>query len=147
MLSSHSNYLPHNGVATIQQFVDATVSVFDMGPVSFSTLALNRYFLTIARQDLATFLSTYGAIVDGTLTSWSIAGGPHVGIGGSHNNYESDSSPLKADLHQYGSNTKLILEQFNNVRPFLHSRSTRWSLIPVTAVQFTTRCFNRQLQP
>lgn len=95
-LANH-NYLPHNGVATIQQFVDATVEVFGMGP------------------DLALFLSTYGAIVDGTLTSWSIAGGPHVGIGGSHGNYETDSSPLKADLHQYGSNTKLIMEQFNNL--------------------------------
>ena len=66
-------------------------------------------------QDLSLFLATYGAVVDGPLTSWSIAGGPHVGIGGSHNNYEGDSSPLKADLNQYGSNSRLIMEQFNNL--------------------------------
>ncbi|KAK3117722.1 hypothetical protein LTR53_000651 [Teratosphaeriaceae sp. CCFEE 6253] len=95
-LANH-NYLPHNGVATIAQFVSATTQVFGMG------------------ADLATFLSTYGAVVDGSGTSWSIAGGPHVGIGGSHGNYETDSSPLKGDLYQYGSNTKLIMSQFNNL--------------------------------
>lgn len=63
-------------------------------------------------NDLGGFLAVYGAIVDGTGTSWSIEGGPHVGIGGSHNNYETDSSPLKSDLNQYGSNEKLVMEQF-----------------------------------
>lgn len=96
-LANH-NYLPHNGVGTITDFIDATTQVYGMG------------------EDLATFLATYGAVVDGTGTSWSIAGGSHVGIGGSHGNYETDSSPLKGDLYQYGSNSELILEQFNNVR-------------------------------
>ncbi|KAK0262779.1 hypothetical protein LTS09_002754 [Friedmanniomyces endolithicus] len=95
-LANH-NYLPHNGIATINQFVSATTQVFGMG------------------ADLALFLSTYGAVIDGSGTSWSIAGGPHVGIGGSHGNYESDSSPLKSDLYQYGSNSKLILEQFHEL--------------------------------
>ena len=65
--------------------------------------------------DLALFLATYGAVVDGTLTSWSINGKPHTGIGGSHGNYETDSSPLKADLYQYGSLEKLVLSQFTEV--------------------------------
>ncbi|KAK5711414.1 hypothetical protein LTR15_012487 [Elasticomyces elasticus] len=95
-LANH-NYLPHNGVATITQFVDATTKVFGMG------------------ADLALFLSTYGAVVDGPLVSWSIQGGPHVGIGGSHGNYESDSSPLKSDLFQYGSNGKLVMSQFKTL--------------------------------
>jgi len=68
-------------------------------------------------QDLATFLAVYGAVVDGTLTSWSIEGAPHTGIAGSHNNYETDSSPLKSDLNQYGSNERLIMSQFNTVSP------------------------------
>lgn len=46
------------------------------------------------QQDLSGFLSYYGAIADGNGASWSINGGPHVGIGGSHGNYETDSSPL-----------------------------------------------------
>lgn len=92
-----SNYLPHNGVATISQFTNACQEVFGMG------------------ADLALFLATYGAVVDGTLTSWSIAGKPHQGIGGSHGNYESDSSPLKSDLYQYGSNSKLVISQFKEV--------------------------------
>ncbi|KXL42991.1 hypothetical protein M433DRAFT_156311 [Acidomyces richmondensis BFW] len=104
-LANH-NYLPHNGVATIEQFVDATNSVFGMG------------------IDLATFLAVYGAVVDGTLTSWSIDGGEHTGIGGSHNNYEGDNSPLKSDLNQYGSNQKLILEQFQTLYDLQPDAST-----------------------
>ncbi|EMC90870.1 hypothetical protein BAUCODRAFT_80706 [Baudoinia panamericana UAMH 10762] len=95
-LANH-NYLPHNGVATIAQFVDATTKVFGMG------------------VDLATFLSTYGAVLDGNGLSWSIKGGEHVGIGGSHGNYETDSSPLKSDLFQYGTNQKLVMSQFNKL--------------------------------
>ena len=77
-----SNYLPHNGVATITQFFNGVVQVFGMAP------------------DLALVLATYGAVVDGNLLSWSINGSPHVGIGGSHNNYESDVSPTRGDLYQ-----------------------------------------------
>ncbi|KAF2173836.1 hypothetical protein M409DRAFT_62077 [Zasmidium cellare ATCC 36951] len=95
-LANHA-YLPRNGVATIPQFQYATNKVFGMAP------------------DLAAFLAVYGAVVDGTLTQWSIAGTPHIGIGGSHGNYEADSSPLRADLRQYGSNTRLIMSQFQNL--------------------------------
>ncbi|KAK5675257.1 hypothetical protein LTS10_012018 [Elasticomyces elasticus] len=82
-LANH-NYLPHNGVATITQFVDATTKVYGMG------------------ADLALFLATFGAVLDGTGVSWSIAGTPHTGIGGSHGNYETDSSPLKSDSTSMG---------------------------------------------
>lgn len=67
-------------------------------------------------SDLGSFLSNYGATVDGDGSSWSIAGLPRTGISGSHGNYETDSSPLKADLNQYGSNGELIMSQFFNVR-------------------------------
>lgn len=62
--------------------------------------------------DLATFLSTYGAVMDGDLTKWSIGGpdsrvggalgllGTPQGISGSHNKYESDASPMMGDLYQ-----------------------------------------------
>ncbi|KAI9658792.1 MAG: hypothetical protein M1821_002352 [Bathelium mastoideum] len=103
---ANHNYLPHDGYATIQQFYNATQEVFGMSP------------------DLSLFLATYGAVVDGPLTSWSIAGGPHIGIGGSHNNYESDSSPLKGDLNQYGSNSQLIMEQFNELYNMQPNAST-----------------------
>lgn len=66
-------------------------------------------------QDLGGFLAVYGAIVEGDGQSWSIGGLPHTGILGSHNNYEADSSPLKSDLNQYGSNTRLIMSQFQSV--------------------------------
>lgn len=93
-----SGYLPHNGIATIAQFTQATQTVFGMG------------------ADLAAFLAVYGAVVDGNLLSWSIGGKPHTGIGGSHGNYETDSSPLKADLYQYGDMYKLVMSQWKEVR-------------------------------
>jgi hypothetical protein len=105
-LANH-NYLPHNGVATIAQFVEATNEVFGMG------------------LDLATFLSTYGAVMDGDLTSWSIGGPPPGGllsglgllsaprgISYSHNKYESDVSPTRGDLYQYGNDYLVQLPQF-----------------------------------
>ena len=105
-LSNH-NYLPHNGVATITQFVEATNQVYGMG------------------IDLATFLSVYGAVMDGDLTSWSIGGPPPSlgsllpgllsqprGISFSHNKYESDVSPTRGDLYQYGNDYLLQLPQF-----------------------------------
>ncbi|WPH01539.1 Hypothetical protein R9X50_00438500 [Acrodontium crateriforme] len=95
-LANHG-YLPHNGVATIEQFVTATSQGFGMG------------------ADLATVLAVYGAVVDGSLTFWSIGGSPHVGISGSHGNYETDGSPLKGDLFQYGSNVNLQMSQFEEL--------------------------------
>lgn len=107
-LANH-NYLPHNGVATITQFVEATTKVFGMGP------------------DLALFLSTYGAVVDGDGTKWSIGGpsdsvpgllgllGQPQGISGSHNKYESDVSPTRGDLYERGDDYSLQLDQFQEL--------------------------------
>lgn len=115
MLTPISGYLPHNGVATIAEFVDATNTVFGMA------------------TDLGTFLALFGAIVDGDLTGWSIDGGPHVGIGGSHNNYDSDSSPFMADLNQYGSNKKLVIEQFKEFYDLQPDADTANYNLPVLA--------------
>jgi len=69
--------------------------------------------------DIATFLSTYGTVMDGNPLAippgWSIGGppsnngllgnllgllGPPQGISNSHNVYETDSSPTRGDLYQ-----------------------------------------------
>lgn len=63
--------------------------------------------------DLATFLSVYGAVYDGDLTSRSIGGPPTSsllssvgllgtpqGISGSHNKYEAGLSPTRPDLYE-----------------------------------------------
>lgn len=107
-LANH-NYLPHDGVATITEFVEATNQIFGMG------------------VDLATFLSTYGAVMDGDLTSWSI-GGPSGGAGllpgllsapqgisGSHNKYETDGSPTRGDLYEYGNDYLVQMSQFKDL--------------------------------
>jgi hypothetical protein len=80
-------------------------------------------------QDLSTFLAVFGGIFDGPGVSWSIGGVPRTGIAGSHGNYgkfgalhgaryhadqstESDSSPVRPDLHQYGNNVNVVMSQF-----------------------------------
>ncbi|KAF4542401.1 Chloroperoxidase [Lasiodiplodia theobromae] len=104
-LANH-NYLPHDGVATITQFVEATNQVYGMG------------------VDLATFLSIYGAVMDGNGISWSIGGAPETtdllnlltqpqGISGSHNKYETDASPTRGDLYQYGNNFAVVRSQWD----------------------------------
>ena len=75
-------------------------------------------------RDLGGFLAVYGAIVDGDGTSWSIGGVPHTGIAGSHHNYESDSSPFKPDLDQYGSNSRFVMSQFQRLYDMQPDAST-----------------------
>jgi hypothetical protein len=93
---ANHNFLPHNGYATIAQFIQATTEVVGMGP------------------DLAGFLAVYGAAIDGDGLAWSIGGTPTVsqagvlgneanGISGSHNKYESDASPTRPDLYEFGN--------------------------------------------
>ncbi|TIA01377.1 Cloroperoxidase [Aureobasidium pullulans] len=103
-LANH-NYLPHNGVGTIDQFIAATTKVFGMG------------------ADLALILAVYGAAIDGNLVSWSIGGptpnvpsinllGQPQGISGSHNKYEGDASPTRGDLYIDGQDYMLKMENF-----------------------------------
>ncbi|KJX97511.1 oxidase-like protein [Zymoseptoria brevis] len=105
---ANHNFLPHNGYATIPQFIDATTTVVGMGPL------------------LATFLAVYGAVIDGDGTSWSIGGTPGPGVGGllsgqgnglsgSHNKYDGDSSPTRPDLYQEGNNYKIQVDQFQQL--------------------------------
>ena len=90
---ANHGYLPHNGVGTIQDFIDGTVAAFGMG------------------ADLASLLGVYGAIFDGDLSSYSIGGpvagltvagllGQPQGLSGAHNKYEGDVSPTRGDLFE-----------------------------------------------
>ncbi|KAK5117333.1 hypothetical protein LTR62_005950 [Meristemomyces frigidus] len=106
---ANHGYLPHNGIATIDDLVTQVPKVFGMG------------------ADLAGILAVYGAVLDGDLTSYSI-GGPDsrvglsllglnllsqpTGLTGSHNNYEGDASAVRGDLYQYGNNYLSQVSQF-----------------------------------
>ncbi|CAE6416011.1 unnamed protein product [Rhizoctonia solani] len=91
-LANHG-YLPHNGVTSFTQAIEASNKVFGMG------------------IEIATVLSLLGVFLDGNpLTSqWSIGGPPGgviplllsapQGLSGSHNKYESDSSPTRWDAY------------------------------------------------
>ncbi|KAG9092035.1 hypothetical protein FRC07_011738 [Ceratobasidium sp. 392] len=116
-LANHG-YLPHNGVTPLGQAVDATNKVFGMG------------------LDLGTLLSVYSndnsrvtAIYDGNpLTlDWSVGGSPGglvlppllsapQGLSGSHNKYEGDASPTRADAYlNNGDASSLTLTFFKQL--------------------------------
>jgi len=100
---ANHGFLPRNGYATITQYIEATTQVVGMGP------------------NLALFLSTLGAAVDGSGTAWSMGGTPPASVGsgnglsGSHNKYESDASPTRPDLYQDGNNYKTQADQFQEL--------------------------------
>lgn len=106
---ANHGYLPHNGVANIPQFIQACTKVFGMG------------------EDLATFLAIYGSIISGNGYEWSIGGptpsvpglagviGNPSGISGSHNKYESDVSPTRGDLYEYGNDYLVQMSQFKQM--------------------------------
>ncbi|EGP83573.1 unnamed protein product [Zymoseptoria tritici ST99CH_3D1] len=94
---ANHGFLPRNGYATIQQYIDITEKVVGMG------------------ADLSGFLAVLGALLDGDLTAWSMGGTPPLGVGGplaqgghgligSHNKYENDVSPTRPDLYESGNN-------------------------------------------
>jgi hypothetical protein len=106
--NSNEDFLPHDGYATVQQYIDVTTKVVGMGPL------------------LATFLSIYGGVIDGDLLNWSIGGTPSLaqggltgvlgnGLTGSHNKYEGDGSPTRPDLYQAGNDYMTVASQFQDM--------------------------------
>jgi hypothetical protein len=102
------DFLPHNGYATVQQYIDTTMKVVGMGP------------------NLALFLSVYGGAIDGDVLSWSLGGTPSLaqggvtgilgnGLIGSHNKYEGDASPTRPDLYEAGNNWMTVTSQFQDL--------------------------------
>lgn len=69
--------------------------------------------------DLAAFLAVLGGVLDGNGVSWSIGGPSSIlsgnGLIGSHNKYESDVSPTRPDLYEYGNNYKVRTQQFSQL--------------------------------
>ncbi|KAL6704030.1 hypothetical protein ACN47E_008794 [Coniothyrium glycines] len=105
---ANHNFLPHNGYASVQQYIDVTQKVVGMGPL------------------LATFLSVLGGALDGDILNWSIGGTPSLaqggvtgvlgnGLSGSHNKYEGDASPTRPDLYEAGNNYKTVTSQFQEL--------------------------------
>jgi len=105
--AANHGYIARNGVTNLLEAIQGTNAVFNMG------------------TDLGGFLSAYSVLQDGDpLTlKWSIGGiadlggilplqGSGTGLSGSHNKYETDSSPMRGDLYQYGNNYELQLNQF-----------------------------------
>lgn len=106
---ANHGYLPHNGVGSHTDFIEGTFKAFGMS------------------ADLSGFLTVLGGTVDGNGLVWSIGGpskaappllpglGTPQGISGSHNNYESDVSPGRGDLYQYGNDFTLQMSQYQEL--------------------------------
>ncbi|OAK99349.1 Cloroperoxidase [Phaeosphaeriaceae sp. SRC1lsM3a] len=105
---ANHNFLPHNGYASVTQYIDATTKVVGMGPL------------------LSIFLSALGGAIDGDILNWSMGGTPSLaqggvtgilgnGLIGSHNKYEGDASPTRPDLYEAGNNYMTVTEQFQDL--------------------------------
>lgn len=112
---ANHNYINHNGVTNLLQAIQGTEAVFNMA------------------VDLGGFLSAYSVLFDGDLLTqeWSIGQGQAdltnlggllgepEGLTGSHNKYESDSSPMRVDSYQFcGDNCQLQLPQYQQYYDF-----------------------------
>ncbi|ETS73861.1 hypothetical protein PFICI_14807 [Pestalotiopsis fici W106-1] len=109
-LANHG-YMARNGVGTVLDIINGSVELFGMG------------------VDLATFLTVYSAVMAGDLATVSIGGKPPssalLGVGGllgqpqglsnSHNRFESDVSPTRADLYITGDPVSLNMSQFETL--------------------------------
>jgi hypothetical protein len=113
VMANHG-YTSRNGVSSIVELAQASNEVFGMG------------------IDLATFLAVYSGIMAGDIVSVSIGGKPKSGLLGgltsslgllgepqglsaSHNRFEADVSPTRADLYKTGDPVSLDLSQFEQL--------------------------------
>jgi hypothetical protein len=113
VMTNHG-YISRNGVSSIVELAQASNEVFGMG------------------IDLATFLAVYSGIMAGDVVSASIGGKPKSGLLGgltsslgllgepqglsaSHNRFEADVSPTRADLYKTGDPVSLDLSQFEQL--------------------------------
>ncbi|KAJ4369421.1 hypothetical protein N0V86_009253 [Didymella sp. IMI 355093] len=131
---ANHNFLPHDGYATITQYIDATMKVVGMG------------------TQLALFLSVLGGAIDGDILDWSMGGTPSLaqggatgilgnGLIGSHNKYEGDASPTRPDLYEAGNNYKTMTAQFQDM--INHSPGGQVTLDSLTA--FRSDRFDTQI--
>ncbi|XP_018916952.2 uncharacterized protein [Bemisia tabaci] len=116
---ANHNYIPRNGVATIQQLVEGCNKAYGMG------------------RDLALVLAVYSCVMAGDTTKESIGGNTPKVIGGplgiphglsfSHNKFETDASPTRGDLYQFGDASKVQMPQFKQLYG-MGNKSTNYNL-------------------
>ncbi|KAJ7835035.1 Chloroperoxidase [Mycena leptocephala] len=94
-LANH-NYIPHNGVVSVEQAILAANEVFGMG-LDFATGAGVLALYGANLLDVPFFEFSVGGPPGGTLGG--ILGAP-TGLSGTHNQFESDSSPTRCDLYE-----------------------------------------------
>ncbi|PZC88200.1 Peroxidase-2 domain containing protein, partial [Pyrenophora tritici-repentis] len=118
VMANHG-YLPRNGIASVVQMTLASNEVFGMG------------------LDLSAFLSVYASVMGGNITAASIGGKPKrqegllglvgglvtgldllgepQGLSATHNRFEADCSPTRADLYKTGDPVSLNVPQFEQL--------------------------------
>jgi hypothetical protein len=127
--AANHGYIDRSGYTTAWEVTSVAVNVFGMG------------------TDLATFLSSYAAIVHGDSTAFSIGGtsalwqagtsaGQHTrgtGLSGSHNSMECDGSPISSDT--YGKQT-LSAARLEHLKQLFglhqHSREANYDMPTLT---------------
>ncbi|KAJ7885440.1 oxidase-like protein [Mycena leptocephala] len=109
-LANH-NYIPHHGVVSVEQAILAATEVFGMG-LDFATGAGVLALYGANLLDVPFFEFSIGGPPGGTLGGIL---GPPTGLSGTHNQFESDSSPTRCDLYECGDNFSLQPDAFQGL--------------------------------
>ncbi|KAJ7863621.1 Chloroperoxidase [Mycena olivaceomarginata] len=104
-LANH-NYIPHHGVVSVEQAIlAATEGIFATGAGVLALYGANLL-------DVPFFEFSIGGPPGGILGG--ILGAP-TGLSGTHNQFESDSSPTRCDLYECGDNYSLQPDAFQGL--------------------------------
>ncbi|KAJ7339185.1 hypothetical protein DFH08DRAFT_783601 [Mycena albidolilacea] len=106
LLANH-NYIPHNGIANVDNSLTACLQVVALG-FAYATSPLDFPLLTYS----------IGGPPPG---SDGILGSHGVGLSGTHNQFESDSSATRCDLDECGDNHTVDLRAFKALLDLVES--------------------------
>ncbi|CAH0385205.1 unnamed protein product [Bemisia tabaci] len=136
---ANHNYIPRNGIASLIQMLEGCYKVFG------------------ASAELCFLLAFFGCLYGGNGVMVSIGGPsdkvPHGplptprGLSYTHNRFESDASPTRGDLHQYGDAAKLQLSQFKELLDMEKGPNPRYNLETLVAFYAKRLLESRKTNP
>ncbi|KAJ7304862.1 oxidase-like protein [Mycena albidolilacea] len=108
---ANHNFIPHNGIVPFTTALSQSSKVFGLGVLPGTVATALAVF---GADVLALDFSIGGAPPSSLLTG--ILGGPPTGLSGTHNQFESDSSPTRGDKYQFnGDNYHLQVPYFESL--------------------------------
>ncbi|KAJ7184897.1 Chloroperoxidase [Mycena filopes] len=102
-LANH-NFIPHDGIVTLENSIAASMTVFAMSPVVATAAGLLGALYAGKLADLSFSYSIGGPPPFGLIGGLLGALGPPQGLSYTHNQFEADASPTRGDFFQFDIN-------------------------------------------